>query len=309
MQPLRCNSNQRSRLECVGTARLARIGRYNGSPVPALLLVLLGAYLLRSLRPLDQRPADSGDSPSHNASEPDKQPIPNLAATITFSKTFDEQYAADQRANHDLQQRGLTVQKLLCFFTACAFGAAVYYAIVANWQTRLLRQQLIGTQAAVLGFISDLGENGLELSIQNRGGVSAQGVILDLTIYERDLPGGADISKSRYRFGPLTLASAPTVGRAPFQQLIILPNWTRSAWQDFLNVKRTVRIEGSLTYENGFGSSLKEDICRSYLGFSLTNAANQQVVFPQFVPCAGFEEAANSAQRRIQEQAERKGKQ
>jgi hypothetical protein len=53
-----------------------------------------------------------------------------------------------EEKNYRLQKRGLWIQALLCIFTALAFGAAAYYAHVANLQAALMQRQLETTDRA-----------------------------------------------------------------------------------------------------------------------------------------------------------------
>jgi hypothetical protein len=119
---------------------------------------------------------------------------------------------AEQREDRTRYKRNLWVQILLTIGTWLAFCAAAYYAHVARSQrdtmnntfgqvkeqTTILRQQLIGTQAAVIRLDQpNWGNSKLTASISNDGAVNAIHVNMMAEVLKENLPKRESCRKPR----------------------------------------------------------------------------------------------------------------
>lgn len=183
-----------------------------------------------------------------------------------------------QNARNEFRKQ-LRVQKYLTIGTWLAFGAAVIYATIAarqlratnntyqqiQKQTDLMRQQLIGNQAAVITttippFSSDtnLSERELIFQLDNTGALVGTLISFEAEVQRRSLPKGTPIGE-------------PTIVRAqnkkiqkgrPFQAHAYL-GWSLpelksgEAWPG----NEFVTVEGSYTYENGFDERFTQRLC------------------------------------------------
>jgi hypothetical protein len=227
------------------------------------------------------------------------------------------------RKGHSLQQSNLTVQKLLCAFTFCAFVAAAIYAWVADGQrdimnkqlgkmtesidlmrtqngllsqqTDLITKQIKGSQAARVDFTIYLQQTeplGLSVGATNYGHVIATNIGGSITLNRLSLP-------SKEPMGKLTLypIKIPDLGPIPepgpsirignsnsYNHLYPISGWSRSSYAELRDQTATVTLTGSLKYSNGFGDVVPYDICLTFL-----RDANA------FVTCSDFETAMNNA--------------
>lgn len=146
-------------------------------PINASLLKRLVRALEKSLpqRADEHIKAPKFDEEDTTKDGKEEPPIPSLVIA-DFVKELKEQYRTDQKNNHTFQKRSLTVQILLCWFTACAFVAAGYYACTAKQQLRTMDQTNVAQQRAVLRYDSapfPLQFGGLGIKIKNEGRIAA----------------------------------------------------------------------------------------------------------------------------------------
>src|ERR1700674_5612257 len=93
-------------------------------------------------------------------------PQQRVRTEVDFPPEVISSYYSEQDKNYRLQKRIFWVG------LATLLSLAIYTWEVHR-QTTILHQQLVGVQGAVLVFTSDVGQVGLQISVQNRGLVSA----------------------------------------------------------------------------------------------------------------------------------------
>jgi hypothetical protein len=215
-------------------------------------------------------------------------------------------YAAENRSRPEntLRNRMRLGLDIGAFIAAVLAAIFTYRALSQTQkQTTLMHNQMVGTQGAALGLLTSLGEPGLDVSIDNYGMVTSKNTFLAITVSERELPSGRVIESKEHTFGPLAIPSRPSAARSAFQERIIpSKTWTIAGFKQFDELQATVRVEGALSWDNGFDESFRVPICQSYLAIPITNAAGQVVRPAQFVPCSDFDQAMSSAIKRKQEQ-------
>jgi hypothetical protein len=155
-------------------------------------------------------------------------------------------------------------------------------------QTSLLRQELIDTQAARLGFNASFETfNKLLISTWNSGVIAPTDVKMTLEVHREDIKSGKTIGKSlrfRHDFPPVS-------GGGGAEWRTTLP-WAAQhgitqplKWQPGWPFGETTKISGEITYFNGFENGQPIRICREWLpAYVVTNFGNT----PEFVDCQEF---------------------
>jgi hypothetical protein len=178
----------------------------------------------------------------------------------------------------------------------CAANAAQNAAIAAQEQATLMRQQLIGTQAAVLQMsfqVIPAGE--IEVALAPSGVVKAKDVHVVFSATREHIsperPFGETVTYSK---------SVPFVGPLIWSDHEILP-WhfpdiSRSdgEWPDKWPGNETVRIEGKTTYDNGFGDKEIATECIKWLPHYTIKTANGAVQGGGFTSCTAFDETVRT---------------
>src|SRR5262249_16486974 len=161
-------------------------------------------------------------------------------------------------------------------------GAVVWYAILTHSllktnnltvqeiqkQTIMIRQQLVGSQGAVVkmngpvgaGPLPDLGKNiNISFGFKNEGHVNASALHIRVVIGKTLVSGDKWIDNPiPCDFTIMTLAPDKPEYRQCF--FTILP----SDMKAIASLKETIAINGTYTYENGFGDLKAEPMCFRY---------------------------------------------
>lgn len=264
----------------------------------AILAALQNLYIeLRSLVQLlsPYQETENPISANQSTAEQHGQPRPQATVHAVTQRSNAEisQDETDRQGTNAFQRRTLTVQWCLFTATMLAFGAAAYYAFIAKQQkdtmegtfqqirnqTILTRQQVVGTQAAFLRLTYDFDpiNKAISISIDNEGlylqsqHVAAKNTTLRFGVSRRQLPSGKILWES-----PSITRSIPHIGQQTFREIYQVPmsGQDQRALHDWL---QTIRIEGSFSYDNGFGDLIPEEaLCQSYLGpFDIEYAPGQ----------------------------------
>lgn len=198
----------------------------------------------------------------------------------------------------------------MVFFTLIIAAATIAYTVYARrqWQamsgqlttmnkqwtemqhqTTLTRDQLEGTMAAVLKVNTNVNLDGktFQFNLMNVGHVVARNVTANLKITKRALP------TERLVGVPISVNfTMPEIGLTQdmWQQREYPLHMSDAEKALILDTKLTLRIEGTLTYNNGF-EVIPQDICFAYLTYRLKDKTGRWVGTgnnPQ-VPCDEFD--------------------
>jgi len=157
-------------------------------------------------------------------------------------------------ANHDA---AIAAQKTLCEIQK---------------QTRLMRQETIGNQGAVLVFDPAISVPAIVAAVRPiPGRVTAKDVEVRMTVQRISLPEKQPIGK------PIPCdISVPQVagGESPNLALLsgsihacYLPDFNQSSANEIMHTRQSVAISGTFSYDNGFGEIISQKFCRMYLGY------------------------------------------
>jgi hypothetical protein len=239
----------------------------------------------------DSKPVGSPPIPPQN---------PSIEVTVKadLEGEFIKKYFDEQAKNTSLQRRNFEVQVWLAIATTLAFGAAAIYAYIAHRQsvisngqlttlqdtlgefqkqTRLMKQQLVGTQGATLNLTLGFAGNGqLNVGLENMGVVTATHVHFKLDITPQTI---ADLrtTGTPISFEPTDIA--PIKGKDAWVHTFLLP-WhphqltIKKEWPADWPGKDTFELRGKFSYQNGFGDEVSEEFCKKWFPeFTITTKA------------------------------------
>jgi hypothetical protein len=245
-------------------------------PLPPLTQKLI-ATLRHDLRELAEYVVNAISKEGQSGDKP-KTP-PEVRAVVHAPEGIETRRSpADAKEQRGYQNRNFWLQFAIAVFTAGAFGAAIYYAWYAKkqWttmndtyveirkQTVTLQQQTEGLEAAVLQatFRLDTAQ-GLRGQIMNLGRVICPKVTFDLSVFVQRFPSQHRVTPvKRLRKDIYQLKAVP----AGFENQENLSYWLDVmpvSQEEYasLNVGRSILLEGTMQFDNGFGTIITEPIC------------------------------------------------
>ena len=245
---------------------------------------------------------------SDHAQKEQPKPSPEVRAVISAPDGIEtKKHPADAEQEGRYQIWNLRLQGALCVFTAGAFVAAAIYAGYAKkqWktmndtyteiktqtgeisnQTKLLRQQVVGTQQAILQLVVNspgiwpLQGEGFYAFV-NTGPVPAKDATFTVSVSHiavpsgKVLPGGGSYSQ--------TFPLVPRWENVPGLQDWVLANNAQGPLQFvfrafpvkskeaelFADTKMAVAVKGKITYNNGFDEMVEVPLCAYMFGYRI----------------------------------------
>ena len=274
-------------------AEMRRLTRLLNQALSELRLLRAGVDSIDCL--LGSPPHEHKDSVFADTPADDQRSNPRPLATIrVITQPSDaelQQRNANQQGADRFQRRSLIVQWSLFLATLSAFGAAAYYAHIAEEQTTLLRQQLIGSQGATVTLTLSLYPNNmLSVNFDQRGTVAAKNVCLAFQAVRKTIPDLTNIEP------PISgTACEPVlsdrVARAP--QEFALPGLTPAAMEEIRKTQQTVMVTGEFSYDNGFGDVARESVCQYWLS-GIPDKTVPEGGANEFVTCGEFPARLNN---------------
>jgi hypothetical protein len=208
----------------------------------------------------------------------------------------------DGQANNNFD-RG--IQLALAIGTWLAFGAAAYYACIASGQlrtmnetygqvekqTRVLQQQLSGTQGAVLRLETEMLWDGFHIVITNLRPVSAQHINGKIEITRISLPGLNPIGTPRDIAIDIPVVPSDSTGQ--FNKTYSIPfGWREKRWEKAESPPVTFTVAVDFSYEDGFTNVVKSRSCDAWMPvFAIRNKKGGTVNGGGFYPCDDFANA------------------
>jgi hypothetical protein len=187
----------------------------------------------------------------------------------------DRTHARTYRKNNFIVQVLLAVGTWLAFIAAAIYaGIAAHQANIMNQtygqiqkQTTLMRQQMVGTQAAALETVFQFTQSGqFIVNVVNDGLVSATGIHIHGQAERLRLTDGSRIGGS-FPFDE-TFPIIPPKG-------VQRPSWflpwhprelpDKQEWPAGWPGRESFTFEGEITYQNGFGDKIRNTFCQKFL--------------------------------------------
>ena len=175
-------------------------------------------------------------------------------------------------------------QKVVNVFTITVALAALY---VSFTQRNLTRQQVVGTQAAEMGYQFTMygPDNTLSVSFDHRGVVAAKDVRLVFRAVRKRIPSLADIDApiNKTIYEPVYSKDSYLHSQHDFS----LPGLTRAEFEAMKRTEQTVKVEGEFSYDNGFGDVRHYPVCL-YRLIGIQNVTEDKGGANGFFPCEDF---------------------
>jgi len=188
--------------------------------------------------------------------------------------------------NHNPSQ---PLRRTPSFWQAVFAGCLVVNAAVTSCllfkQHQVMRQQLVGTQAATVTLgVSIYPNNALSVLFDYRGVVAARDVRFVFHAVRKTIPDFADIET------PIShTVYMPTLGQNSFPpgSEYSLPGFTPSVLEAIRRTEQTVMVTGEFSYDNGFGDVQRQNVCMYWLS-GIPNRTEAEGGANSFYPCDDF---------------------
>lgn len=173
---------------------------------------------------------------------------------------------------------------------------------ISQQQAMIMRQQLVGTQGAVLTFSDTVNSEGYAVGISNIHEIPAVGTHITVRLTLVSLPKGAALSS------PVSYeTTVPFIAKDKgFGQNWPVP-WPQQEFRgnDWPGT-RAIKAEGEYTYDNGFGDKITEPFCTVYLPRFNIIMKNESTSGEGPVKCEGLATTIRDVQARMREAAQEK---
>jgi hypothetical protein len=161
--------------------------------------------------------------------------------------------------------------------------------IISTCQYRLVRQQLVGEQAANVQVTAAPGDDGIHVSFSNIGRINAKDVYTQIRIEKFSWPDLKTIASQPVHEISLAVLGTSDAGNNNRDRTYRLePGWWPKDWDTFLRLKTSVRVYTEFTYDNGFGDSIKQSDCRAWVPTWNAKTAHGSVGGGGMEPCENF---------------------
>jgi hypothetical protein len=234
----------------------------------------------------EKRPSDAEQkSGKDDSSQPMVVALREVAEFLNAHRAEQE---SDQNQTHAFHRRSLRLQRRTLLTTVAALIAASYFA----YQQRILiRQQLVGSQAAIVTLTLSLYPNSmLSVNFDQRGVAAAKNTCLAFHAVRKAIPDLANIEL------PIShTACEPVLSDKVVQgpQEFGLPGLTPAEMEAIRRTEQTVMVTGEFSYNNGFGDIERQNVCLYWLS-GIPDKTEAEGGGNGFVPCDGFSVRLNN---------------
>jgi hypothetical protein len=220
-----------------------------------------------------------------NTADSQSAPPPATARETNAHNALSTVHASSSENHNPSQPLRRTPSFWQAVFAGCLVVNAAVTSCLLFKQHEVTRQQLVGTQAAIVTLgVSIYPNNALSVLFDHRGVVAARDVRFVFHAVRKTIPDFADIAT------PIS----HTVYMATFGQNSFppggeysLPGFTPSVLEAIRRTEQTVMVTGEFTYDNGFGDVQREKVCMYWLS-GIPNKAEAEGGANSFYPCDDF---------------------
>lgn len=247
------------------------------------------------------------EPPSTHPGQQSNESPPVLRAELQIPQSVIHQYESEQHKQNRREWWKIRIE-------VATLAAIIVYAIISGIQanqmhkatdaarksTDLLRQQLVGSQAANVALrLSIYPNTALSVVFDRRGTVAAKEVRFTFRAVRKSIPSLEDIETAidRTAYEPIL---SPEQIYAPKEYS--LPRFTPSVLQAIRRTEQTIMVIGKFSYDNGFGDIQTQEVCEYWLS-GIPNETESEGGANQFYSCEEFPIRMNNvlkARREIQ---------
>ena len=269
---------------------------------------------MASEKPIDNEPMPSTPKTNQNANDKYSGPSPDFLSAptpnveIPPSRPHYHHSCKKQRDGWDYAKLVAEFVGLLFLILYTLYTAGIYCAnrnaaeAAQNTfgeiqkQTTLTRQQIVGTQAAVINIADYPGitlPDIVDIAIRNDGHVIAHDIHVAIRAKREILPSEKPIGDAWGCNFPTVSVLAPT---SPYSHQCRMTGFSDKDWRSIGDLKETIILEGTITYENGFGDIIDQAICKLYVSKVRTKYGEEGEA--KFLPCDQVEEVWSYLRKR-----------
>jgi len=191
------------------------------------------------------------------AQDANKPPLTTIRVITELDGAQEAKRNAENSKHHKLQQKALWVQVALCIATIAAFGAAAYYAVVAQGTLDEMHIQNVAQERAILsvdGKPIPLRGGDVGLTIRNQGRMAATVTKISMK-YEQFRSNSLSLLRQKEETTRLTVTS-----EQPVTLSFTPPEIARiSKGEGYY-----IRLDINVFYDDGFGNTRHIRPCLSY---------------------------------------------
>ena len=213
--------------------------------------VLFG-LLLSKLRTPNE---DSHDSVSPNNTSKEEHRAVQIGSVVVpqFPPTSTEQQQTKGRANDRPAWEK-------CAAIAVAAGTIGLLGVNA-YQTYLLREQLVGSQAPIFEFRAALGKPYFSISAYNWGHMAARHLRMKTILVQKTVDGGEQVGEPFSFTEEIPLVAAQEHAIRKLERRL-----PKIDYEAIASVKNYAQVDIIYSYEDGFGNTVSGDECFVYVG-------------------------------------------
>ncbi|MGD0346037.1 MAG: hypothetical protein ABSA85_04730 [Terracidiphilus sp.] len=253
-------------------------------------------------RRAEQRASEKGAHVSLSSQDADEGKKKKDAPADTGQKPK-EKKGLRMRVRELLKRPSLTDYAIAFFTLVLAIVSYLQWrelntaALSTQKEFEFTQKQVVNEQEAVVGIEVDFLPQGvLDITAINQGRSPARNVHFSFQAARYSLPDygqiGSALSTQQWDINNLPPPGQPgrPMGGTSERQYLIPGFNLRKDLSDLSETRQTIKIVGNLRYDNGFGDTVTEPFCRSWLAYTVRDTNGKPIsTVSQFWPCEGFD--------------------
>jgi hypothetical protein len=255
-------------------------------------------------------PDKESGQPVQQQTQGQTPPVPLPENHPTGLNTAEVREQQDENRITNLEGRMGRAEKIMAWLTGAIALFALASVIVGflQWsvmdnQLTLTRQQLVGTQAAVLKISRSFDIEGFVLGLTNIRDVDATQVYIKTVMTPVSLPDETALGSPVFHERRLPRIEKDN----PFAERSPIPWPLQGAMQEGWPGNRSVKIDTEYSYEDGFGTKISGSFCDMWLPILTITTKRENATVGGAIPCDGIENTIRDISARKQEaEAEKK---
>jgi hypothetical protein len=205
----------------------------------------------------------NGDAETNHGCDPSSIKE-NIAEIRTAIECFAANYETNNREQNSAQRRNETLNRRTSYGVIAYTILTAVIMVINTCQYRLIRQQIVGTQGAIINPNVNLSDNEVDVIFDNVGHVTAKNLRAHIKVEKFSWPSDKTIG-TPIEYNVEWAAIGVGDGGNTFRQerIPLLPDWLPK-FQDSMRTVVSVKINVGFSYDDGFGTIIPQaTICRA----------------------------------------------